>query len=126
MNIHETIDLDVLVTDALTAPAFVPVADIVARGQVLESQSGFALDGVPGVKAQVTLAPVGTVVGTVPTTILAQGMEFPVQTTLRDSLLTLTPDFLGQGGVLGLVLTEGTVPAGTHLRGKLSRVYGAI
>ena len=126
MNIHTTTDIDILVVDALTAPAFVPVADIVARGQVLESQSSFALDGVPGVKAQVTLAPVGTVVGTVPTTMLAQGMEFPVASQVRDSLLTLTPDFLGQGGVLGLVLTEGTVPAGTHLRGKLSRVYGAI
>ena len=126
MNVHETIDLDLVVADALTAPAFLPLGELVARGQVLESQSSLALDGVPDVQAQVALAPVGSVAGSVPPTLLAQGPVFAVPTTARDSLRPLTPEFLGQGGVLGLVLTAGTIPAGTHLRGKLSRVYGAI
>lgn len=126
MNVHETITLDTVVVDALTAPAFLPLAEVAAGASVLESQSTLAVQDLSGIEGQLTLAPRGTLAGAVPGTILAQGVVFPVASAVRDPLLMQTPDLLGHPGVLGVVVTTGTVPAGTRVRGTLSLVYGVI
>ena len=126
MNVHQTTDIDLVVAADLAAPSFFPLADIPAGAHVLESQATLAALDLSGVEGQLTLAPVGTEAGTVPDTILAQGPIFPVLGAVRDPLLTLAPDFMGHPGVLGVVLTTGTLPAGTRVRGALSVVYGAI
>lgn len=126
MNVHQTTDIDLVVAAELAAPSFFPLADMPAGAQVLESQSTLAAVDLSGIEGQLTLAPLGTAAGEVPTTILAQGPVFPVLGAVRDPLLTLAPDFGGQPGVLGVALTTGTLPAGTRVRGALSVVYGAI
>lgn len=126
MNVHATIDLDLVVAAHLAAPAFFPLAEVPPGAHVLESQSTLAALDLSGVEGQLTLAPLGTEAGAVPTTLLAQGPVFPVLGAVRDPLLAVTPDFLGHPGVLGVVLTTGTLPAGTRVRGALSVVYGAM
>lgn len=126
MNIHQTTALDLVVAADLAAPAFFPLAEVPPGAHVLESQSTLAAEGLSGLEGQLTLAPLGTEAGAVPTTLLAQGPVFPVLGAVRDPLLLLSPDLLGQPGVLGVVVTTGTLPAGTHVRGTLSVVYGAI
>lgn len=126
MNVHQTTDIDLVVAADLAAPAFFPLADVPPGAHVLESQSTLAAEAVTGVEGRLTLAPLGTAAGTVPTTLLAQGPVFPVLGAVRDPLLALSPDLGGQPGVLGVVVTTGTLPAGTRVRGALSLVYGAI
>lgn len=126
MNVHQTIDLDLVVAADLAAPSFFPLTEVPPGAHVLESQSTLAALDLSGIEGQLTLAPLGTEAGAVPTILLAQGPVFPVLGAVRDPLLLVTPDLLGHPGVLGVVVTTGTLPAGTRVRGALSLVYGAI
>lgn len=128
MNEHTTIPLSKVLPVAATGPVFIPLVDLPAGVQLMESECELALDGpTEDVEIRLVLAEPGTAQGALPEHPLAAGDRFrspqgpqPVAWTAH------LPEMPSQPGVLGIAMDTGTLPAATRLRGTLVYVRGRL
>jgi len=132
LNVHQTLEISVPLTEAKSLPLFVPVAELQAGSLVLESQCYLSWEGVPDpLEMRPVLAPLGTPLGP-PVDNLAEGMPFTTTTGRAPlGLAAGLPDLRPHTGVLGVTILPGGVqpteiPVGAKLVGRVSLVYGAI
>jgi hypothetical protein len=132
MNVHQTIDIAVPLTEAKSLPLFVPVVELQPGSLVLESQCTLHWDGVPeALEMRPVVAPLGTELGA-PVENLAEGAPFTTTTGMLPlGLHAGLPDLRPHQGVLGVTILEGpgqptTLAAGAKLVGRVSLVYGAV
>ena len=132
MNVHQTYEIAVPLTEAKSLPLFVPLVELQPGSIVLESQCTVQWEGVPAaLEMRPVVAPLGTELGA-PVDNLAEGAPFTSTTGMLPlGLHAGLPDLRPHHGVLGVTILEGptqptTLAAGAKLVGRVSIVYGAV
>ena len=129
MNVHESHEVDITLTDAITTPFFFPLVDVYPGRQLMGGQSFLRWGGVnkQPVPMAVTLAPLGTPRGTPEHDPIVQGDTFPYLDPPEGEILApRVPEVRNITGTLGVTVQEGELPVGAHLTGRVSVVYGTV
>jgi hypothetical protein len=129
VNVHESVDVDVNLTDVTTTPFFVPLVDLYPGRQLMAGQSFLRWEGVnhQPVDMQITLAPLGTKRGTLEDEPIVQSDIFPYLDPPEGEVLEWhVPELRNMTGVIGVTMPNGELPAGARLTGRVSVVYGTV